>query len=183
MKKPTLREVAEYCGNIEQAELFFLHFESNGWKVGKNPMKSWKSAVSGWMKRAKTRRNDVSKAVSNTGTATVDKFWVRMAQIYGHKWTSNYGTEPTKPWIDLIGHMAHEKIAFGLTELIRTGDAWPPSLIEFNRMCQGFHQKDIKLLKLPDKEAVMEIREASKPQRLSAMAKITETLSVKKKLL
>ena len=26
------------------------YYESNGWKVGRNPMKSWKGAVVTWMK-------------------------------------------------------------------------------------------------------------------------------------
>ena len=27
---------------------FFNHYESNGWKVGRNPMKSWKAAIKTW---------------------------------------------------------------------------------------------------------------------------------------
>ena len=30
---------------------FLDHYESNGWKVGKNPMKSWRAAASGWHRR------------------------------------------------------------------------------------------------------------------------------------
>ena len=32
---------------------FLDHYESNGWKVGKNPMKSWRAAASGWHRRQK----------------------------------------------------------------------------------------------------------------------------------
>ena len=32
-----------------EAEKFINFFESKGWKVGKNPMKVWKSAVANWM--------------------------------------------------------------------------------------------------------------------------------------
>ncbi len=35
----------------EEAEKFFNYYESIGWKVGKNPMKKWKSAASGWLSR------------------------------------------------------------------------------------------------------------------------------------
>ena len=51
MKRPTEEEVVAYLrekgyedpeGNGEK---FWNFYESNGWKVGKNPMKSWHSAV------------------------------------------------------------------------------------------------------------------------------------------
>lgn len=46
--KPTLEEVRAYClerKNKVDPEAFIAHYESNGWRVGKNPMKCWKSAV------------------------------------------------------------------------------------------------------------------------------------------
>lgn len=48
---PTLEEVREYCkerNNRVDPERFIDHYESNGWKVGKNPMKDWKAAVRTW---------------------------------------------------------------------------------------------------------------------------------------
>lgn len=52
--KPTPQELVEWFiekgSNQDQAERFFNHYESNGWKVGKNPMKSWKAAVANWLK-------------------------------------------------------------------------------------------------------------------------------------
>lgn len=54
---PGLEEIeayfAERGGTAAQAERFRDFYESNGWKVGKNPMKSWKAAASGWMSRDK----------------------------------------------------------------------------------------------------------------------------------
>ena len=58
-KKPTVDDVREYCrqrGNHVNAEKFVAHYESNGWKVGKNPMKNWKSAVITWEKRDEESR-------------------------------------------------------------------------------------------------------------------------------
>ncbi len=37
-----------------EAGKFFDYYESNGWKVGKNKMKNWKAAASGWLKRNMT---------------------------------------------------------------------------------------------------------------------------------
>lgn len=51
--KPTVDEVQEYCsekGYAIDAEAFIAHYESNGWRVGNNPMKSWKGAVVTWVK-------------------------------------------------------------------------------------------------------------------------------------
>jgi len=49
--KPTIPEIRGYCeqigANINPVK-FFNHYESNGWKVGKNPMKDWKAAVRNW---------------------------------------------------------------------------------------------------------------------------------------
>lgn len=34
-----------------EAERFFAYYQSNGWKVGKNPMKDWEAAARGWISR------------------------------------------------------------------------------------------------------------------------------------
>lgn len=52
--KPTLEEIKAYVvekGYRFDPEAFFSFYESNGWKVGKNPMKSWKDACTTWEKR------------------------------------------------------------------------------------------------------------------------------------
>lgn len=51
---PTLDQVLQYMQNKkrpDQASRFFLHYESNGWKVGKNPMKKWEAAAAAWLTR------------------------------------------------------------------------------------------------------------------------------------
>lgn len=48
---PTREEVAAYClerGNKVDPERWFDYYSSNGWRVGKNPMKDWKAAVRTW---------------------------------------------------------------------------------------------------------------------------------------
>lgn len=49
--KPNLTEIQAYCSerkNNVDSEKFFNHYESNGWKVGKNKMKDWKACVRTW---------------------------------------------------------------------------------------------------------------------------------------
>ena len=49
--KPTVEEITDFCKEKKiniNVKKFFLHYESNGWHVGKTPMKSWKAAVQKW---------------------------------------------------------------------------------------------------------------------------------------
>lgn len=55
-QKPSVDEVREYCesrNNNIDPEQFVNFYESNGWKVGKNPMKDWHAAIRTWEKREK----------------------------------------------------------------------------------------------------------------------------------
>ena len=55
-QKPTLQEIQEYCNerhNNVDAGRFYDYYESNGWKVGKNPMKDWKATVRTWERNEK----------------------------------------------------------------------------------------------------------------------------------
>lgn len=53
---PTINEIANHIstlGYTVDAEAFHAHYSSNGWMVGKNKMKCWKSALVTWEKRPK----------------------------------------------------------------------------------------------------------------------------------
>jgi predicted transcriptional regulator len=59
--RPTIDEVESYIkekGYSIDAERFVSYYESNGWKVGKNPMKDWKMAVVTWSKNDNQRTNN-----------------------------------------------------------------------------------------------------------------------------
>lgn len=43
----------EKGSNKKEGERFYYYYESQGWLVGKNPMKDWKMAASGWISRKK----------------------------------------------------------------------------------------------------------------------------------
>lgn len=53
--RPTREELSLEAAKIglPEAEVtkFVLHYESNGWKVGKTPMKSWTHSLAGWATR------------------------------------------------------------------------------------------------------------------------------------
>lgn len=65
-QKPTLEEVRAYCrerGNQVDAQRWYDYYSSNGWKVGKNPMKDWKAAVRTWEKNGYSTPGRPSKEV------------------------------------------------------------------------------------------------------------------------
>lgn len=65
--KPSLEEVKAFIAEKKlsvSADRFYDYYESNGWKVGKNPMKDWKATVRNWA------RNDTVK--KPPGHITID---------------------------------------------------------------------------------------------------------------
>ena len=52
---PTLGECetffAQHGGTVVQATQFHAYYSSNGWRVGKNPMKDWQASARGWIAR------------------------------------------------------------------------------------------------------------------------------------
>ena len=60
--KPTIEQLKEYC--LEQGldkvdcQKFYDYYESNGWKVGKNPMKDWKATLRNWQRTATNNNNN-----------------------------------------------------------------------------------------------------------------------------
>ncbi len=63
-KKPTLDEVKNYCilrNNNIDAESFIDFYESKGWQIGKETMKSWKACVRTWEGREKKKPVTMSK--------------------------------------------------------------------------------------------------------------------------
>ena len=56
--KPTHDEINKYAFDKKlNLEGFHDHYESNGWKVGKNPMKNWEAACRNWNKNQNSFRN------------------------------------------------------------------------------------------------------------------------------
>ena len=66
--KPTIEQLKEYCeerkNNVDYQK-FYYHYESNGWKVGKNSMKDWKATIRTW-ERSKFNNNNNSIKKENS---------------------------------------------------------------------------------------------------------------------
>ena len=78
-KIPTLEEIKKYClerKNKVDAEKFFYHYESNGWMVGKNKMKNWKSAIITWEKTEnKFNGNENNSGNNQRAVKRVNDLW------------------------------------------------------------------------------------------------------------
>ena len=48
---PSLADIIEYTQDVVLAKRFYTFYESNGWKVGRNSMKSWRAAADQWKAR------------------------------------------------------------------------------------------------------------------------------------
>lgn len=51
--RPTIDEVRLYCKERNKGvdpEKWYNHYQANGWRVGRNPMKDWRAAVRTWEK-------------------------------------------------------------------------------------------------------------------------------------
>ena len=82
-RAPSPAEVSEYAQqyaatkNIDlraidfDPEYFCDYYESNGWHVGKQPMKSWKATVRRWLRTSKPRNGSV-KEVPDDGFSAYD---------------------------------------------------------------------------------------------------------------
>lgn len=92
--KPTADELFDYMVSkgmhpsmaAEQSDKFLNFYESNGWKVGKNPMKNWQAAVNNnWMKPKfeKGRGSPMGGGTSSTRDRSLiedltDRSWANM---------------------------------------------------------------------------------------------------------
>lgn len=71
---PTVEEVRQYClehGYDVDAERFVNHYTSNGWKVGRNPMKDWKAAVRNWSRQDRKGDTNGTNALCSWTAGTV----------------------------------------------------------------------------------------------------------------
>lgn len=93
-QKPTIDDIREYCferGNTIDPILFFDHYESNGWMVGKSKMKDWKAAIRTWEQRetgdAPQRRSQKKESVLEHNLRVMDQMYGTSmhAQAYGKR--------------------------------------------------------------------------------------------------
>lgn len=90
--KPTAEEILGYCAEKGytrvDVDAFMAHYESVGWRVGKNHMVSWRAAVTGWETREKKEtagRDGPGTRDSASSFATEDFFAAAVRRSYGEE--------------------------------------------------------------------------------------------------
>ena len=76
---PSLSEIIAYTDDVVLSKRFYCFYESNGWKVGKNSMKSWRAAADQWKARdinAKKTEQDEQR-IGRISTAELQSFTKR----------------------------------------------------------------------------------------------------------
>ena len=76
---PSLSDVVTYLEDLVLSKKFYCHYESNGWKVGKNSMKSWKAAADQWRAREinQTKTKEDEQRIGRISTAELQSFTKR----------------------------------------------------------------------------------------------------------
>jgi len=76
---PSLSEIIAYLDNVDLAKKFYCHYESNGWKVGKNSMKSWRAAADQWRAREinQNKNTQDEQRIGRISTAELQSFTKR----------------------------------------------------------------------------------------------------------
>lgn len=71
----------------------------------------------------------------------LDNFWLRMGSMFGHTWTSAYGTKPDgvagDTWAAALGGLTGAHIAEGLRAVLLLASDFPPSAPRFRSLCFG----------------------------------------------
>ena len=69
----------------------------------------------------------------------LDKLWIKMAEFYGHRWTSSFGViaDPEHTWAKVLAGVTGAQLANGLNTLVEKGEEfdWPPPANVFRTMC------------------------------------------------
>lgn len=69
----------------------------------------------------------------------LDNLWIKMSEMYGHRWTSNFGVsaDPGHSWASVLKGLTGQQIANGLNTLVEKGHEfdWPPPANVFRAMC------------------------------------------------
>lgn len=83
---PTLEEVKAYCDerkNGVDPQRFIDYYSSNGWKVGRNPMKDWKAAVRTWEKNGyDSGKKQTATQVTNSSLGKFSEVWDELADSF-----------------------------------------------------------------------------------------------------
>ncbi len=85
--------------------------------------------------------------------------WVAMTEMYGTRWTSQYGDEPLPAWRAGLSDLSASQIGAGIMACRNSGNEWPPSLPEFRALAKPNrppYYRDDNVKQLPQKQSAPE---------------------------
>jgi hypothetical protein len=106
-KKPTLNELKTYFLEIEakteETEIMFDYYESKGWKVGKAPMKCWKSAARNWKRRSEKEESEFPDYYDKEFEKKIGNDNNKVSRYHQHLrkigWKSSYSPTAGTTWL------------------------------------------------------------------------------------
>ena len=99
--------------------------------------------------------------------------WVSMAQMYGTKWTRDYGDEPNATWAVALAGLTDRHIARGINAVMDGGEEWPPSLPKFKSLCKSGEGWQSRQPHVP-----LLTKEQTEEERLEAVEKLKKLRQV-----
>ncbi|RPG60693.1 MAG: hypothetical protein CBD51_000480 [Flavobacteriales bacterium TMED191] len=104
--KPTKILIKNYFSelgdNNNNCEMFYDYYESNGWKVGRNSMKCWKSAARNWHKRSQKNKISFPAYYDKNLENSLRNDQLTLSQYHLHLqkngWTKSYSPTAGTTW-------------------------------------------------------------------------------------
>ena len=79
----------------------------------------------------------LNKPPAAMSARVIETFWLRMTEIYGHKWVSSYGeSDLDGTWAKCLADLSGEELKQGFRTCMTNGEPWPPSLPQFRAYCK-----------------------------------------------
>ncbi len=69
--------------------------------------------------------------MNNWTDAHYDRLWLRLRDMFGTRFTKDYGTEPNETWREALSGLTFDQAAHSISETVRMGDQFPPTLAQF----------------------------------------------------
>ena len=66
-----------------------------------------------------------------------EQLWPRMTDLFGYKFTSQFGESPSDTWVRCLEGLTGRQIASGLQALVDDTPDWPPGAGNFRSLCLG----------------------------------------------
>jgi len=69
--------------------------------------------------------------MSNWSDKHYDQIWSRLHEMFGQRFTKDYGDKPNETWREALSGLTFDQAAHAIRESVRLGDTFPPTLAQF----------------------------------------------------